>query len=163
MCFTWWQSAMNAEREPLSPRQRLMLSRQALIAQLMGDQAQADVPDGDPGQPPHRARTARRHDWSAVAGQVIRRWWRRHPANAAGQIARPLLGRYAQEHPLTLIAAAAGAGALIAFAKPWRLLSISAALAAVLKTSDVADLVTTLMKSTQNLRPSATPKNTPND
>jgi hypothetical protein len=31
--------------------------------------------------------------------------------------------------------------------KPWRLLSVTALVAAVLKTSDVADMVTTLMHS----------------
>lgn len=67
------------------------------------------------------------------------------PANAVGQLARPLLDRYAREQPAKLMAAAAAAGALVVLVKPWRLLSITAVLAAALKTSDVADLVTTLM------------------
>jgi len=44
------------------------------------------------------------------------------------------------------MAAAAGVGALIVMVKPWRLLSVTAFLAAALKTSDIADIVTTLMK-----------------
>jgi len=38
------------------------------------------------------------------------------------------------------------------YAKPWRLLSITAVLAAVVKTSDVADMVTTLMQKNANPR-----------
>ena len=90
-----------------------------------------------------------------MAGSVVRRWWRRHPANAAGQLALPLLERYAREEPAKLVAAAAATGALVVLVKPWRLLSITAVLAAVLKTSDVADLVTTLMKKTTNPRKDA--------
>jgi hypothetical protein len=93
---------MNGDREPLTPQQRLTISRQALIAQLSGEQ-------------PHRAR----------------------------------------EEPAKLVAAAAATGALVVLVKPWRLLSITAVLAAVLKTSDVADLVTTLMKRTTNPRKDA--------
>jgi hypothetical protein len=155
MRFIWWESAMNAEREQLTPQQRLTISRQALIAQLMGEQAYPDAPDDNTNQPPRRARNAHRTYWSAVAGNVVRRWWRRHPANAAGQIARPLLERYAREHPTKLIAVGAATGALVVLVKPWRLLSITAVLAAVLKTSDVADLVTTLMKKTANPRKDA--------
>jgi hypothetical protein len=83
---------------------------------------------------------------------VVRRWWRRHPANAAGQLARPLLERYAREEPAKLVGAAAAAGALVVLVKPWRLLSITAVLAAVVKTSDVADMVTTLMQKNANPR-----------
>ncbi len=61
------------------------------------------------------------------------------------QLAQPLLQRYARKQPGKLIAIAAGTGAVIMLVKPWRLLSVTALVAAVLKTSDVADMVTTLM------------------
>ncbi len=149
---------MNAEREHLTPQQRLTLSRQALIARLQGEQSHhPDEIDAAAGTRPHRGGNAspRPFNWSAVAGSVVRRWWRRHPANAAGQLALPLLERYAREEPAKLVAAAAATGALVVLVKPWRLLSITAVLAAVLKTSDVADLVTTLMKKTTNPRKDA--------
>jgi hypothetical protein len=63
------------------------------------------------------------------------------------QLAQPLLQRYARKQPGKLIAIAAGTGAVIMLVKPWRLLSVTALVAAVLKTSDVADMVTTLMHS----------------
>lgn len=148
---------MNIERDQLTPQERLTVSRQALIAQLYGEQSHPDEIDAAEGPPPHRGGKAgaRPYNWSAVAGNVVRRWWRRHPANAAGQLALPVLERYAREEPAKLVAAAAATGALVVLVKPWRLLSITAVLAAVLKTSDVADLVTTLMKKTTNPRKDA--------
>jgi hypothetical protein len=86
--------------------------------------------------------------WLSVGRSVAERWWRRHPAHAAGQLARPLLERYARKEPAKLMAIAAATGAVLVLVKPWRLLSTTAVLAAVLKTSDVADLVTTLMQKT---------------
>ncbi|HET7837995.1 MAG TPA: hypothetical protein VFL43_19415 [Variovorax sp.] len=144
---------MGAERQSLTPQERLAMSRRALVAQLQGDRHEAapdelyalPAPAGRPAAYDHFA-------WSSVARGVVRRWWRRHPANAAGQLARPLLERYAREEPAKLVGAAAAAGALVVLVKPWRLLSITAVLAAVVKTSDVADMVTTLMQKNANPR-----------
>lgn len=154
-----------SDESGLTPQQRLSMSRRALIAQLQGDEIPTrarwfdDAPDGSrlideqiedrrdlPGPSPHG------NQWAKVAANVARRWWRRHPANAAGQLALPLLERYAREQPAKLMAAAAATGALVVLVKPWRLLSVTAILAALLKTSDVADLVTTLMTKTANPR-----------
>lgn len=144
---------MDAERQPLTPKQRLALSRRALVAQLQGERpgASADELYALPA-PASRPAAYDHFAWSSVARGVVRRWWRRHPANAAGQLARPLLQRYAREEPAKLVGAAAAAGALVVLVKPWRLLSITAVLAAVVKTSDVADMVTTLMQKTANPR-----------
>ena len=151
-------SAMGTERDQLTPQQRLALSRRALMAQLQGEEPYPDEMDvGAVPQLSHSDDETRSQpfSWAAVAGNVVRRWWRRHPANAAGQLALPLLERYAREEPAKLVAAAAATGALVVLVKPWRLLSITAVLAAVLKTSDVADLITTLMKKTTNPRKDA--------
>lgn len=152
---------MAVEREGLTPQQRLTLSRRALVEQLQGLDGARHTPVATGA--PRRLRSPRRETaldriaWGAVAHKVVQRWWRRHPANAAGQLARPLLERYAREQPAKLMAAAAGAGALVVLARPWRLLSVTAVLAAALKTSDVADLVTTLMHKA----PSPTRKDLP--
>ncbi|NDZ16218.1 hypothetical protein C7T35_13905 [Variovorax sp. WS11] len=142
------ERAVRVEHEALTPQQRLAVSRRALVEQLQGRERHADhdaaSDEADAGRP-RRETVIDRIAWASVARSVVQRWWRRHPANAAGQLARPLIERYAREQPAQLMAAAAGAGALIVLIRPWRLLSITAVLAAVLKTSDVADLVTTLM------------------
>ncbi|MGO4393845.1 hypothetical protein AB4Z46_21030 [Variovorax sp. M-6] len=138
---------MAVDSRSLTPQQRLAMSRRALVAQFQGSlpeekedlYALAPRPATSPG-------ASEDLSWAPVARHVVRRWWRRHPVNAAGQIARPLLERYAREQPARLMGAAAAAGALVVLVKPWRLLSVTALVAAVLKTSDVADLVTTLMQ-----------------
>lgn len=139
----------------LTPRERLAISRRALVAQLQGS-ASSDHPEDHPLGPPVPREALYEHfAWASVARNVVRRWWRRHPANAVGQVARPLLDRYAREQPAKLVAAAAATGALVVLVRPWRLLSITAVLAAVMKTSDVADMVTTLMQK------NATPRKDP--
>jgi len=148
MRFARREKHVAAEIPGLTPHERLALSRRALVAQLGGN----DLPtyDGAPVEakvsPGAKSESIiDRVAWASVARNVVQRWWRRHPANAAGQLARPVIERYAREQPAKLIAAAAGTGALLVLVRPWRLLSITAVLAAVLKTSDLADLVTTLM------------------
>ncbi|MGJ7500967.1 hypothetical protein ACSFBF_11460 [Variovorax sp. ZT5P49] len=158
----------SAERHLLTPQQRLALSRRALVRQLNDS---ADAPDNDDleyaqhetpaAAPPHdrhprnprgeRGRSeggGRNNVWLGVGRSVVERWWRRHPAHAVGQLARPLLEHYARKEPAKLMAAAAATGAVLVLVRPWRLLSATAVLAAVLKTSDVADLVNTLMQKT---------------
>jgi hypothetical protein len=134
----------------LTPQERLAASRRALVAQLRGH-PEADREDLLYAIPPAPAPVGHM-GWSAVARGLLRRWWRRHPANAAGQVARPLLERYARESPEKFVAAAAASGALLVLVKPWRLLSITALVAAVLKTSDIADMVTTLMQNNDHPR-----------
>jgi hypothetical protein len=140
---------MRLEREPpLTPLQRLSNSRQALIEQLQRDKRRS-APNWFGKAPDASSDHAGRPSggpWGAITSHVLGRWWRRHPANAAIRIARPLLERYARKQPAVLVAAAAAIGALAVLFRPWRLLSATAILAAVFKSSDVADLVNTLMK-----------------
>ena len=158
--------AANTERSSLTPQQRLANSRRALVRQLQGGEARdhdrqalgGDTEDeleyahhdasGEPAHERHASRRGGNSIWGGVARSVAQRWWRRHPAHAMGQLARPLLEHYARKEPAKLMAAAAATGALLVLVKPWRLLSVTAVLAAVLKTSDVADVVNTLMQKT---------------
>ncbi|MDM0011496.1 hypothetical protein QTH87_03495 [Variovorax sp. J22P168] len=147
---------MAIDEPVLTPQQRLARSRRALVDQLQGGRPRRD--DEFDAYPPDEGETQATGDgadeprgahpfaWTSIARGVARRWWRRHPANAVGQLARPLLDRYARDEPAKLVAAAAATGALVVLIKPWRLLSITAVLAALLKSSDVADMVTTLME-----------------
>jgi len=154
---------MAIDRSSLTPQQRLAISRRALFNQIdsaAGRDVEPDehtrstattaaYADASQGSPSHSSKKKRglldSLPWLAVAQSFGARWWRRHPANAMVQLAQPLLQRYARKQPGKLIAIAAGTGAVLMLVKPWRLLSVTALAAAVLKTSDVADMVTTLM------------------
>lgn len=135
-----------AQQPELSAQQRLAISRHALVSQLQ--------PRRDPPQPRSqgerpRGRRASLFDgvaWAPMARGMASHWWQRHPLHAAGQLARPVLERYARDEPLKLVAAAAAIGAVAVLARPWRLLSVSTVLAAAFKTSDVAGVITTLMQ-----------------
>ena len=131
-----------------TPQQRLAMSRHALVTQLEGRHRTEDGHESAPhsGQRRQRGLLAR-FEWTWMARQAGARWWRRHPAHAIGQLALPLLERYAQDQPFKLVAAAAATGAVAVLVRPWRLLSLTAVLAAVFKTSDVADMVNTLMQA----------------
>ena len=153
---TWPENAMTIDRDALTAQQRLAVSRRALVREMNGGGAPelpsmsgthaytADEPERGTGFLEHFA-------WAKVARKVVDRWWRRHPANAATQLARPFLDRYAKEQPVKLVAIAATTGALIVLAKPWRLLSVTAVVTALLKSSDIADMVTTLMQKNSSL------------
>lgn len=63
-----------------------------------------------------------------VLVSMLTRWWERHPlhqvfdiaAEVAAPAARSIVGPLAERHPLRLVALAAGAGALLMVARPWR-------------------------------------------
>lgn len=136
-------------RDALTPQQRLAISRRALVQHLRGDPP-PELPrsEGVSSIPrkPGKTGLLDRITWMPMVRSVAQRWWRRHPANAVGQLARPVLDRYARDQPGKLVAVAAASGALIVLVRPWRLLSAGAIVAALMKSSDIADMVTTLMR-----------------
>lgn len=130
---------MPSEQPKMSAQQRLAISRHALISHLQGD-------DGSRPQAPDRPSLLDGLAWAPVARGVARHWWQRHPLHAAGQLARPVLEKYAREEPLKLVAVAAAVGAAVVLTRPWRLLSASAVVATAFKTSELAGVVNALMQ-----------------
>lgn len=141
---------MPNEQPGLSAQERLAISRRALVNQLQG------APVTGKAERP-RSSLLDGVAWAPMARGMARHWWQRHPLHAAGQLARPVLERYARQEPLKLVAVAAAAGALVVLARPWRLLTASGVAATLFKTSDVAGVVSALMQR----RPSARKKDSP--
>lgn len=134
---------MANEPSPMTAQQRLAISRRALVNQLQGKNERGESEyDGKA----RRSNLLDRFAWTSMARKVGERWWHRHPANAVSQLAIPVLERYTRQQPFKAVGGAMAAGALIMFLRPWRLLSATAILATVLKTSDVAGMVTSLMQ-----------------
>ena len=130
---------MPTENPRLTPQQRLAVSRHALMSRLQGDDAPGAHAHNHPSLLDGIA-------WAPVARGVARHWWHRHPLHAAGQLARPVLEKYARDEPLKLVAVAAAVGAVVVLARPWRLLSASAFIATAFKTSELAGVVNALMQ-----------------
>jgi hypothetical protein len=68
-------------------------------------------------------------------------WWRHHPAHMAVELATPTLSRYAGRKPLQFLGIAAAVGAVLVLARPWKLMSATGLLVAVLKSSQLSSLV----------------------
>ncbi|TFZ03933.1 hypothetical protein [Ramlibacter humi] len=90
--------------------------------------------------------------WLETARHVLSDWWRYHPAHMAVDVARPLLSSYARRQPAQYVGFAALAGAGLFMLRPWKLISVTGVLVALLKSPQVAALVMQAMSASQNPR-----------
>jgi hypothetical protein len=89
---------------------------------------------GEPPPPPGGG-------WLARVQYAVRMWWRYHPAQMGLEIATPVLQAYARKKPVQLLAISAGIGAGLMLLRPWRLISVTTLVVAVLKSSQLSNLV----------------------
>lgn len=87
--------------------------------------------------------------WETVK-RTASAWWHSHPARLALEVAEPVLEKYARAHPLKLLAMAAGVGAVLVLAKPWRLVSLTGVAVAALKSSQLSAMVASFMHNKAN-------------
>jgi len=80
-------------------------------------------------------------NWFQKATHAVRTWWRYHPAQMAVQIASPILQSYARRRPAQMIGISLALGAVVMFVRPWKLVSITGILFAILKSSQVSSLL----------------------
>jgi hypothetical protein len=59
----------------------------------------------------------------------------------AVDLATPLMRSYARRKPLQLLAISAAAGAALTFTRPWRLISLTTLIVALLKSSQLSHLL----------------------
>lgn len=115
-------------------------------------QGHADF-DGD--EPFHAASNGA---WGAIK-HAMRAFWRNHPVRVAIDLARPVIGKYAEEQPLKLLGISAGIGAAAVLLRPWRLVSLGAVLVAALKSSGLSNALSSMLSTP--LQDSKKPSNTP--
>lgn len=101
----------------------------------------ADGPAADEGPDAGFDRRYGARSWFDRGQRAARMWWRHHPASMAVDLATPVLQSYARRHPARLMAGAAVAGAVLMLARPWRLISVTTLVVAVLKSSQLSSLV----------------------
>jgi hypothetical protein len=101
-----------------------------------GESSYRDEPPPPPGS-----------GWIGRLRHAVRMWWRYHPAQMAVEIATPVLKTYARRKPLQLLGISAGVGAAVMFLRPWRLISVTTLLVAIVKSSQLSNLVLSAMSA----------------
>jgi hypothetical protein len=135
---------------------RLARNRQAILEQVARRQRRHDPREEEAGQsfsdgfgnpeddePPPAAGT----DWFGHLRHGVKTWWRYHPAHMATDLAAPLLQEYARRKPLQLLAISLFAGAALTFLRPWRVISVTTLLVALLKSSRLSHLFEAAMSA----------------
>jgi hypothetical protein len=77
--------------------------------------------------------------------RAARSYWRHHPARMGLQVAKPVLSRYARQHPAAYVSIAALAGAIFMVARPWRLISVGGVLLALAKSPQFSGVLMSAM------------------
>jgi hypothetical protein len=79
--------------------------------------------------------------WFGSVGHALRTWWRHHPAHMAVELATPALAVYAEKRPFRYLGIAVAVGAVVAITRPWRLISATGLVVALVKSSQLSGLL----------------------
>ena len=136
---------------------RLDRSRLAILEHVHRKERRREVQDqhveaAKAGEGPRGRESGGRHHagWYDKGRDVVEAWWRYHPAHVALDIARPALAAYARRKPMQYLGLSALAGAGLFMLRPWKLISVTGVLVALVKSPQVAGLVMSAMSSSQN-------------
>lgn len=139
---------MNNSME-LTPKERLAASRKAIVRYMNHEEARDNTESGNSaadGLDGFGDAPGGDGMWAGIK-HTAKVWWQHHPAQLALNLAKPALGRYAEEKPLQLLGIAAGLGAAAVLIRPWRLMSVTGLLFAALKASDAPVLLMSILSS----------------
>lgn len=85
--------------------------------------------------------------WFGRIKHAVGTWWRYHPAHMAVELTAPMMRSYARRKPAQLLGISLAAGAALTFARPWRLISLTTLLVALLKSSQLSSLLMAAMSA----------------
>jgi hypothetical protein len=85
--------------------------------------------------------------WFAGLKRAVGAWWQQHPAHLGLELATPALSDYAGRKPMQFLAIAAAVGAAAVIARPWRLISATGLLMALVKSSQLSGLIMSAMSA----------------
>jgi hypothetical protein len=122
---------------------RLARTRLAIIDQIhrRDRHRERGEPDDEPGAAFEKESAGGVASWVAGFKRAAVGWWRQQPASMGLELATPLLSEYASKRPGRFLAIAAVAGAVVMVARPWRLISATGLLVALLKSSQLSELL----------------------
>ncbi|MEO7641166.1 MAG: hypothetical protein ABI919_06515 [Ramlibacter sp.] len=135
---------------------KLAISRQAIVDQVRGKEHRSPrsvrapgghQDDGHSRQSGLEEPATRGSGWTGRLRYAVRAWWRHHPAHMALEMVTPALADYAHRRPARLLGISAVIGAVVVVAKPWKLISATGLLVAILKSSQISTLVMSAMSA----------------
>ena len=131
---------------------KLAQSRLAIVEYLQRRERRHDGGGQERGAPADEAAQAdgnepRERGWLSTLKHGLKTWWRYHPAHMALEVATPVLQTYAREKPVQVLGAAAAAGAALVLLRPWRLISVTTVLVALVKSSQLSSVVLSAMSA----------------
>jgi hypothetical protein len=146
----------------MTPADRLARSRLAIVEHLQRrenrregrhahEEATEESGDGEPEQDEGSSRGGWFHGLSGAA----RSWWRHHPFQLAVEMTRPMLQSYLRRKPFTVLGISAAVGVALVVTRPWRVISVTTLLIAVVKSSQLTGAVMSALTSAQDWQPQA--------
>jgi hypothetical protein len=85
--------------------------------------------------------------WLHSLKRAATNWWRTHPASLGLELATPMLSSFAARKPAQFLGIAAVAGAVFMVARPWRLISATGLIVALVKSSQLSSVVMSAMSA----------------
>ena len=132
----------------LTPQERLATSRKAIVRHMTRDNNLKETRfeyeyEYDKNHVPQVTEDG---TWVSMKHALLS-WWRHHPVSVAVSLAKPLMGKFADEQPFKLLAVSAGLGATLVVMKPWKLISLGGIVLAALKSSDLSGALLSMLSS----------------
>lgn len=128
--------------------ERLARTRLAIIEQVHRRDRRAGVRDQrrEAGEP-EVAYEDPGEGWFGHIKRAVRTWWRHHPAHMGVELATPMLSAYARRKPMQFLGISALVGAALVVARPWRVISATGIVVALLKSSQLSGLLMSAMSA----------------
>ena len=144
----------------MTPAEKLDRSRLEIIEFLARghhpqDRSDADSPspgehgEHQDGPGKNKGRFFSGNRWLRGMSSAARAWWNHHPAQMAVELATPALQSYMRKRPFQVLALSAGIGALLVVTRPWRLISVTTLVVAIVKSSQLSGVVMSALSDAQ--------------
>lgn len=85
--------------------------------------------------------------WSALFEAGLTSWWHDHPARAGASLLKSATEEYARKKPMQVVAIAAVAGAAVVLLKPWRMVSATALMVSLFRSSNFTGVATSMLET----------------
>jgi hypothetical protein len=86
-------------------------------------------------------------EWSSLIEAGLSSWWHDHPARAGASLLKSATEEYARKKPVQVVTIAAVAGAAVVLLKPWRLVSASALMLSLFRSSNFTGMATSMLET----------------